>query len=122
VLLLDTHTLLWWLGDSSRLSASARKTIRDPDALVYVSAGTVWEIAIKRSLRKLAISDEWYSATFRDFAELPITADHARRAGELTPHHRDPFDRILIAQALSEGLTVVTADPAFEPYGVQVAW
>jgi PIN domain nuclease of toxin-antitoxin system len=122
VLLLDTHTLLWWLGDSTKLSASARKMIRDPAAVVYVSAGTVWEIAIKRSLGKVAISDDWYRATFRDFAELPITAGHTRRAGELPPHHRDPFDRVLIAQALSEGLTIVTGDSAFDPYGVQVTW
>ncbi len=122
MLLLDTPTLLWWLADDDKLSPDARNAIKDPTAVAYVSAGSVWEIAIKRSLGKLEISDRWHTAAFRDFAELPITADHARRAGELPPHHRDPFDRVLVAQALTEGLTLVTADPAFEPYGVQVVW
>jgi PIN domain nuclease of toxin-antitoxin system len=122
VLLLDTHTLLWWLADDGQLSAEARKAIKDPTALAYVSAGSVWEIAIKRSLGKLEIPEGWHTAAFRDFAELPITTEHARRAGELPPHHRDPFDRVLVAQALTEGLTLVSGDPAFQPYGVQVVW
>ena len=71
---------------------------------------------------KLDLSDDWCEVAFRDFTELPITAEHARRAGELPPHHRDPFDRMLIAQALAEGLTVVTANPAFEPYAVPRVW
>jgi PIN domain nuclease of toxin-antitoxin system len=120
--LLDTHALLWWLADDGRLPPGARRAIKDPAAIAYVSAGSVWEIAIKRSLGKLELPDSWYAATFRDFAELPITSDHARRAGELPPHHRDPFDRILVAQALAEGLMLVTADPAFARYGVQVTW
>jgi PIN domain nuclease of toxin-antitoxin system len=121
VLLLDTHALLWWLADDDRLPTTARKAIRN-EAVVNVSAGTVWEIALKRALGKLDIADGWYQAAFRDFTELPITAEHARRAGELPPHHRDPFDRMLIAQALVDGLTLVTADPAFEPYAVSRAW
>jgi PIN domain nuclease of toxin-antitoxin system len=121
VLLLDTHALLWWLADDAQLPTSARRAIRN-EAAVHVSAGTVWEIAIKRALGKLDIADGWYQATFRDFTELPITEEHARRAGELPPHHRDPFDRMLIAQALTEGLTVVTADPAFDAYAVQRTW
>jgi PIN domain nuclease of toxin-antitoxin system len=120
--LLDTHALLWWLADDGRLPPGARRAIKDPAAIAYVSAGSVWEIAIKRSLGKLELPDSWYAATFRDFAELPITSEHARRAGELPPHHRDPFDRLLVAQALAEGLTLVTADPAFARYGVQVTW
>lgn len=122
MLLLDTHALLWWLADDKRLPASTRETIREPGSMVYVSAGTVWEIAIKRGLGKLDIPDDWHTATFRDFAELPITAEHARLAGELPMHHRDPFDRLLVAQALAEGLTLVIGDSAFGAYGVQVTW
>ena len=119
--LLDTHALLWWLADDARLPAGARKAIRS-QPVVHVSAATVWEIAIKRALEKLDVGDDWFDATFRDFSELSITAEHAGRAGELPQHHQDPFDRMLIAQALTEGLTLVTGDPAFEPYAVPVVW
>ena len=120
--LLDTHTVLWWLDDDERLPDSARKSITGAGQAAYVSAASVWEIAIKRAHGKLEIDDAWYSAIFADFAELPISADHARRASELLPHHRDPFDRMLIAQALAEDLTLVAADPAFRLYGASVSW
>jgi PIN domain nuclease of toxin-antitoxin system len=120
--LLDTHTVLWWLADDDRLPDSARETIKNAGEAAYVSAASVWEIAIKRELGKLEITDDWYSSILQDFAALPMSAEHARRAGELPTHHRDPFDRMLVAQALTENLTLVAADPAFALYGAAVSW
>jgi PIN domain nuclease of toxin-antitoxin system len=117
-LLLDTQALLWWL-DGTRLSDTITERIADPAELVAVSAASIWEAAIKAALGKLEVPESLATAVGEEgFEPLPITLDHAERAGALPPHHRDPFDRMLIAQALAEGLTVVTHDPAFEPYGV----
>lgn len=117
-LLLDTHPLLWWLA-GARLDPAAAKRIADPANLVVVSAASVWEIAIKRRLGKVrfpgSATDEARDAGFE---QLAITAAHAERAGELDLHHRDPFDRMLVAQAEREGLTLVTRDRAFAAYGV----
>jgi len=118
-LLLDTHTLLWWLQEDETLSSEARAAISSPASTVYVSPASTWEASIKRSLGRLeAPSDlaEW--VTKAAFDELPIIMRHAERAGSLPLHHADPFDRILIAQAMLEGLTIVTRDPAFEAYDV----
>lgn len=119
-LLLDTHTLLWWLADR-RLGQEARERIADPDTLVAVSAASVWEAAIKASLGKLRVPGSLADAVADNgFEALPISLRHAASAGALPPHHRDPFDRMLIAQAVAEGLTIVTRDAAFNAYEVAV--
>ncbi len=117
-LLLDTHALLWWLA-GTRLSDDVVERISDPGELVAVSSASIWEAGIKAAVGKLTMP-EGLSSTVRDegFEPLVITFDHAEQAGALPPHHRDPFDRMLVAQALVEGLTIVTHDAAFEPYGV----
>ena len=118
-LLLDTHALLWWLADDPTLSAEARKAIADAGSVVYVSAASAWEIAIKRSLGKLEAPEELDEALAANaFAPLPITIGHALAAGRLPNHHQDPFDRMLVAQAMAEGLTLVTRDENIAKYDV----
>jgi PIN domain nuclease of toxin-antitoxin system len=118
-LLLDTHALLWWLADDPQLTDGARAAIASPRSSVMVSAATAWEIAIKRALGKLS-SPADLEAQIREnrFDPLPITVAHALAAGALPRHHQDPFDRMLVAQAMAEGLTIVTRDPRIELYGV----
>ena len=119
--LLDTHVLLWWLADDDCLSPQERQEISEPHNMVYVSAASIWEIAIKRKLGKLEIPDSWFEAIAEEpFRRLPITWEHAVHAGSLPEVHRDPFDRLLIAQALDEDLTVLTRDKIFGRYGVSV--
>jgi PIN domain nuclease of toxin-antitoxin system len=122
-LLVDTHALLWWLADDPSLSPTARDAIADPNNEPLVSAASVWEIAIKRSLGKLTAPDD-LPDTIADegFAWLPISAQHAWRVRDLPMHHADPFDRVLAAQALVEGVPIVTTDPRFAEYGVDVRW
>ena len=119
-LLLDTHVLLWALEDSRALSVDARQSIADTRNEVFVSAVSIWEMAIKRSLGKLRAPDN-LADTVQEagFAALPITLAHAEQAGMLPPHHRDPFDRMLVAQALAEGLVLVTDDALIPKYGVR---
>lgn len=120
-LLLDTHALLWWLGDDPSLSPEARAAVAAPGNLVYVSAATAWEISIKRALGKLEAPDDLGAAlAHSSFQALPITLSHATAAGQLPPHHSDPFDRMLVAQARLERLTLVTRDPHIPCYGVDV--
>lgn len=120
-LLLDTHVLLWWLADDPNLSSPARRAISDRASRVVVSAATAWEMAIKQALGKLEVPDDLDAVLESGgFTSLPITIAHALVAGALPRHHDDPFDRMLVAQALSEGLTVVTADTRLEAYGVAV--
>jgi PIN domain nuclease of toxin-antitoxin system len=121
-LLLDTHAFLWWLTDDPRLSAATRDAIREPHAIVHVSAASIWEIAIKAKLGRLEVRDSDLVAEIEanGFAELAITARHAHSAGALPRHHDDPFDRMLIAQARIEDLIVITNDPKFRRYGVQL--
>ena len=119
LLLLDTHSFLWWLGDDPALGPTARAAIADAENLVFVSAATAWEISVKRAKGKLVAPGDvgdWLSAN--EFIELPIEVGHAVRAGELPPHHSDPFDRMLVAQAELEGHTFVTADAEILRYGV----
>ena len=119
ILLLDAHTVLWWLADDPTLDAAARSSIADPSSDVLVSAATVWEIGIKRGLGKLEAPEglaEAIEAT--GFVGLPVTLADAEAAADLPGHHRDPFDRMLIAQASRLGAIVVTRDDAFRPYGV----
>ena len=118
-LLLDTHVLLWWLADDQTLGAGTRSTIAAADNLVFVSAASAWEISIKRSLGKLDAPSDLIAQLERNrFEPLSITVDHAYAAGALPHHHEDPFDRILVAQALAEELTLVTRDPRLDAYGV----
>ncbi|CAM5660084.1 type II toxin-antitoxin system VapC family toxin [Streptomyces microflavus] len=119
-LLLDTHVILWWLEDSDELSDQV-KDLLDTEPTVHLSAVSAWEIAIKQSLGKLDGPDD-LAERVRDsqFTSLPITAGHGVRAGRLPALHRDPFDRILVAQAQIEGMTVVTRDKWIPQYDVPV--
>jgi len=123
-LLLDTHVFLWWVGEPSRLEEEARAAIADPGTLVHVSAASAWEISIKRALGRLDLRDEEFLYGMREsgFTELPVTAEHGLAAGALPPHHRDPFDRMLVAQATSEGMRLVTHDRAMADYNVDIVW
>ncbi len=119
-LLLDTHILLWWLSGSRHLPAAARKTIAD-SARAYVSAATVWEIAIKIALGKLEFQGEMTEQlALNNLLSLAVTVPHALVAGALPVHHSDPFDRMLIAQAKIESLTLMTHDPRLRDYDVPV--
>jgi PIN domain nuclease of toxin-antitoxin system len=118
-LLLDTHALLWWLTDSPRLAQPARDAVAAPSSDVLVSAASIWEIAIKQALGRLAAPTDLADRLVGEaFTELPISWSHATRAGGLPPHHDDPFDRILIAQAQTERLVLGTADAAIADYDV----
>ncbi len=120
-LLLDTHILLWWLADDARLPPEAHRGIADRATEVVISAATAWEIAVKRSAGRLDAPDDLPGALARHgFDPLAITVEHALSAGSLPLHHGDPFDRMLIAQAHLEGLTLVTVDPTFAEYGVDL--
>jgi PIN domain nuclease of toxin-antitoxin system len=123
-LLLDTNVVVWLLlGDRSRVSETARLALEDEANDLVVSAATVWEIAIKRSLGKLTIEDGWARALARlGFVPLPVTAIHAEAVERLPWHHRDPFDRLLVAQATTERLALVSADPRLAAYGTDVVW
>lgn len=123
-LLLDGHAYLWWLADHPDLSHSARAAIADPNNVVLVSAATVWELEIKRTLGRLDAGDADFVVQIEanDFGELPVRASHAAVAARLPSHHHDPFDRMLIAQAQLEGLVCVTRDPAFDAYGAVTLW
>ncbi len=117
-LLLDTHALLWWLADEG-LAARARDAIADPANMVVVSAASAWEISIKKALGKLTAPDDLArQVDVGGFTPLAISIAHGIAAGQLPRHHDDPFDRMLIAQAVEEGLTIVTRDKRFEDYGV----
>jgi PIN domain nuclease of toxin-antitoxin system len=120
-LLLDTHVLLWWLEDCPSLSTRSRELIADPENTVFVSAVSMWEIWLKQSLGKLRLPldfDERLAA--EPFENLPLTATQARRVALLPWCHRDPFDRMLIAQAQSERLVLLTSDEALAAYGQAV--
>ena len=119
MLLLDTHVVLWWLDDPAALDAPARRLIADPRNRVFVSAAVAWEITIKRQLGKLDAPDNLETAlTEERFQHLPITVRHVLAVAELPAIHGDPFDRIQIAQARLEGLTIVTRDATIPGYGV----
>ena len=118
-LLLDTHVLLWW-GEERRLSPEASAAIADPENIVYVSAASIWEISIKRARGKLNVDDAIFDVHLDGFEELPITHREARQAGALPDLHRDPFDRMLIAQALAHDLLLVTRDPRMSLYEASI--
>jgi PIN domain nuclease of toxin-antitoxin system len=118
--LLDTHVLLWWLANDPSLGKEGAEAIADPASIVFVSAASAWEIAIKQALGKLdAPSDLERQIGLNGFDPLPITVGHAVVAGTLPRHHDDPFDRMLVAQALAEQLVIATRDPRFESYGIR---
>ncbi len=119
-LLLDTRVLLWWLANDPSLGEEARARIADPSSLVFVSAATVWEVYIKQALGKLeAPSDLVRQIELNRFEPLSITVSHAYAAGALPRHHDDPFDRMLVAQAMGEALVLLTGDPRMGNYGVE---
>lgn len=119
-LLLDTHIALWWLADDPSLSKATRDHIGDTGNLVFVSAATVWEVSIKASIGKLEVDDSWLDALLADgMRQLPVRWSHAERVLRLPMIHRDPFDRMLIAQSLEERLALVTADERIPTYPVQ---
>jgi PIN domain nuclease of toxin-antitoxin system len=118
-LLLDTHILLWWLDDHPALSGALKSQIASRKNLVFLSAAVVWEIRIKEAIGKLDIPPDFQTILDRQhFEKLPIKVEHAHALKDLAPHHRDPFDRMLIAQAVTEGLTIATHDPMFEKYSI----
>jgi PIN domain nuclease of toxin-antitoxin system len=126
--LLDAHALLWWATThASRLSERARELLADGSTDALVGAGTLYEIAIKAKIGRLelpAAADAYLPRLLRrfSFGVLPIAAEHALRAGTLPTIHRDPWDRLLVAQAQIEGLPIVTADPAIGQYDVETIW
>ncbi|CAN5770050.1 type II toxin-antitoxin system VapC family toxin [soil metagenome] len=120
-LLLDTHILIWIFANDPRLSALTRATIADANNQVFVSSATAWEIAIKRALGKLEAPKDYSDGLKRyRFTPLDITTDHALAVEDLPPHHDDPFDRMLIAQAKIEQLTLVTRDRRMRAYDVRL--
>ena len=122
-LLLDTHALLWWTTDDKRLKDREREAIADEDALVWVSAASIWEISIKESLGRIEFDNVALRQELdrNNFLELPIHWQHAEAAGSLPRHHDDPFDRMLIAQAQTEQLVLVSYDQVFRDYDVPLA-
>ena len=122
-LLLDTHAALWFVSADDRLGASAKQHLFDDDNRVLLSAVVVWEIAIKRSLRKLSVTDRYLRLLLgAGVQQMPVSLDHAAAVESLPWHHRDPFDRMLVAQAQLEHATLVSGDEALAAYGVPVIW
>lgn len=125
--ILDTRTFLWWITDSELLGRKARQILRDPENELYLSAASGWEIAIKMRLGRITISGELESVIPEQMATnailgLPIHMSHALRTYRLPRHHRDPFDRILVAQAMVEDMPIITRDKAIKQYEVQTYW
>jgi PIN domain nuclease of toxin-antitoxin system len=120
-LLIDTHVLLWWLDDHPSLSEKARAVIADGNNMVFLSAAVIWEIRIKQALGKLKIPANFRQVLDKQPLEtLAITAEHAHAVKDLPPHHRDPFDRMLIAQATVEGFTIVSGDTNIAKYKIPI--
>ena len=126
-LLLDTHAFLWWIGDDARLSVPAREAIADPGNEVSVSVASAWELAIKTGLGRFEpdgdlgpfIEDQ---IRLNAFSVLPVKLEHAVSVSSLPAHHRDPFDRLLVAQAAAEGMTLVSRDPQLRKYDAPTLW
>ena len=127
-LLLDTHALLWWLADDPRLSAPARQAIGDAENPVLVSAASLWEIATKQRIGKMPHLTSDFVLRLPDvlaeerMAELAVNARHAVRAGQHAAAHRDPFDRMLVSQAIVHGLTILTPDTLVTQYPGRTTW
>jgi PIN domain nuclease of toxin-antitoxin system len=122
-LLLDTHAALWWLGGDEQFGETAARRLTDETNQVLLSAVVVWEVAIKRSLGKLEAPDDFAPTLLGAGAQaLTISLDHAAGVERLPWHHRDPFDRLLVAQASIEGAVIVSQDEKLRPYGVTLVW
>jgi PIN domain nuclease of toxin-antitoxin system len=122
-LLLDTHAALWFLSGDERLGDDARRQLTDDTNRVLLSAAVVWEIAVKRALGKLSVPDEYLTLLLDAGVQpLPVNLEHAAGVEQLPPHHRDPFDRMLVSQARVEGAALVSRDEAMRPYGVALVW
>lgn len=125
--LLDTHTFLWWIVDDLRLSSRARAIIQDPGNEIWFSAASAWEMAIKAQLGRITFEDDLVAfvpqqVAANGFKNLPIQSEHALRVSRLPLLHRDPFDRILVAQALTERMPLLTGDQTIASYDVEVVW
>ncbi len=121
--LLDTHVLIWWLADDPKLQQTTIDIMETETNELFVSAASTWEISIKRSQGKLQIDANIHEVIRQEgFLELPIRNLHGELAGRLPPHHKDPFDRMLVAQASQEGMMLLTHDTVFEKYDVPVIW
>jgi PIN domain nuclease of toxin-antitoxin system len=122
-LLLDTHAALWFLAGDERLSPAARDHLIDGSNRVLLSAVVVWEVAIKRSLGKLVVPERYLSLLLEAGVQpLPVSLEHAAAVEQLPPHHDDPFDRLLVAQARSEGAALGSRDAALRSYGLTLVW
>jgi PIN domain nuclease of toxin-antitoxin system len=122
-LLLDTHAALWWLSDDDRIGEQVSRALTDDTNQVLISAVVVWEVAIKRSLGKLEAPEDLAPTLLAAGAQpLPVTIDHAAALEKLPWHHRDPFDRLLVAQALTEEVAIVSRDAPLSDYGVTIVW
>ncbi len=125
-MLLDTHPFIWFLNGDEQLSSNLKNIIADTTNKCFLSIASLWEIAIKSSLGKLELKGDFSRiADFlsdNDIEPLPITFEHLQRLMQLPFHHKDPFDRIIIAQALTEGLSIATKDEIFPDYGVNCIW
>jgi PIN domain nuclease of toxin-antitoxin system len=123
VLIVDTHAALWFLEGNRRLSATARTLIEDGEIERRLSAASVWEVAIKHRLGKLEMPADFYRTLYRQGVRgLPVTDEHARQVADLSLHHSDPFDRLLVAQAQVEGMAILSADSRLHMYDVPVMW
>lgn len=119
--LIDTHILLWWFQNPSLLSNRAREIISNPNNVVMVSSVSTWEIVIKKSLGKLKAPDKIFDLIIKEnFLELPVTINHTRHLQKLKKHHNDPFDHLLIAQAKTENLTLLTRDRKIQKYNLNI--
>jgi PIN domain nuclease of toxin-antitoxin system len=117
--LLDTHILLWWLGNDHRLTPNERAIITNPEHFIFVSAASIWEMSIKKSLGKLSTPDNLLAVLkANNFRLLNITAEHSLAIADLPEHHKDPFDRMLIVQAQTEDLTLISQDSKLSQYDV----
>ncbi len=118
--LLDTHTLLWWLSENPILSTEAKTIIATPQNLIFVSAVSAWEISIKKAIGKLEAPDDLEQAiAYNNFTPLEITIQDGNLAGKLPNYHNDPFDRMLVAQAMNNNLTIITKDSKIPQYQVK---
>jgi len=118
-ILLDTHIFVWWLANDRKFPKAADALIRDPDNEIHVSAASIWEIAIKEGSGQIQVDPSLLVASIADsgFRELPVTVRHAIETGKLPQHHRDPFDRLLVAQSRAEPLYLLTNDRQLSAYG-----
>lgn len=126
--LLDTHTFLWWITDHPQLSSRVRKIVSDGKNTLFLSAASGWEIAIKSSLGKIQLPGDDLESflleqlTINGISPLPVRMDHALHVHKLPPYHRDPFDRLLVAQAQLEDMPILTSDSQIADYPVRVVW